>query len=407
MISSLSPVIDIYSNYVTGLDSAGGKEYIQSTRSSGSLTLSELEKTNFSINAAGNSLIELTPPDTSNKNIRQSSKTELTQRLSDAKQGKDIDAAEQAVVCVAAVCGAQMQSGLANLAKRGENNSEKMIDSTSRNLFGTQSINAHSPVLHGTDITAPTPFIYSNVMGSMGSIEAFSSIMKVLNQQEANFNRTAAKWSYLTMSSAHAAGQHIMNASYTRLGGAVAAGGAGSVAQYFSYKNAGNALSAEKKSINKNLFESHRLENNIGTHKNITNSHRDEFNPEAGVVSEEMKNSLSTAITNKKAESSELKDRHNYISLNAQKARMRGDSITQINQSGQRVTESLFEIGSASERKMEELIRANQTVTGSVDNTHQQASKKANDGESALRQALLTILNNNNDAVSAVANRMA
>lgn len=52
-------------------------------------------------------------------------------------------------------------------------------------------------------------------------------------------------------------------------------------------------------------------------------------------------------------------------------------------------------------------MRANQTVSGEVDNVHQQTAKKSSEGESALRQALLAILNNNNDAVSAVASKMA
>lgn len=402
MTTPLSPVA-IQGSSVYTVNDINGTEKQQSMRSLGILTLPAIEHSNYTTRSIGDVPVELIPPTSSNKTLQPSTKVELIQRLSDARQGKDIDNVEQAVSGTAALCRAQLFSGWNSGSSHYD-----ASDSVKRDPDSTQSIHSHRAVEGGTDITATTskPFFYSNMMGPMGVMDAYSSIIQSLNKHEAQFNSSAAKWSEVSMNSARKAGEHIIKASELRLYSAITSGAVSGGVQALSCYKTGKALTSEHKSITKNLAASQQIDQKIELDKSILNGHRNDMLPEGKVLTEEAKSRLSATIATSKIESQRLHNLHQQTSGKAQKMRIQGDSITQLNMLGQRALESGFEVASAGQRKNEELMRANQTVSSGVDNIHQQSSKKANEGESALRQSLLAILNNENDARSAVASRM-
>ncbi len=408
MITPLAPVA-IKSGGVYTEDNIDGTEKQHSSRSLHILTLSALERSNYSAHSIGNVQVELLPPVNTNKTLQHSTKIELTQRLSDARQGKDIDNIEQVVSDAASLCRAQLFSGLTGSVRQSGNSYFDTTDSAKRDSGSTLPALSHAAIEGGTDITATTSGSsgYSNMMGSMGVMDAYSSMMRSLNQYEAQFNASAAKWSEVSMKSAKLAGDHIVKAAELRLAGSITSGVvSGSVQAISCYKTA-KALTAENKSITKNLAKSQQIDKTIEQNKSILNGYRNEMQSEGNIITEETKTRLGEHLAEFKTESQSLYNRHQQVSNNAQKVRVQGDSVTQLNMLGQRALESGFEVASAEQRKSEEIIRANQTVSNGVDNIHQQSSKKANEGESALRQSLLAILNNNNDALSAVASRMA
>ncbi|MBG6247234.1 MULTISPECIES: hypothetical protein [Symbiopectobacterium] len=159
--------------------------------------------------------VELMLPASTNKVIPSDTKAELAQRLMDSQQGRDIDKIEQVVAGAATLCSAQLLSGVDNPAKRGENEKAGKTSMANTVEHTAERGRSHAVVDGGTDITPTSPdgYRYSNVMGNMGILDAFTSILQSLNRQEAHFNASAAQWSHVAMASANATGQHLVRSA--------------------------------------------------------------------------------------------------------------------------------------------------------------------------------------------------
>lgn len=154
-------------------------------------------------------------PVLTNKVIPSDTKAELAQRLMDSQQGRDIDKIEQVVAGAATLYSAQLLSGIDHPAKRSENEKAGKAAITIIAEHSSERERSHTVVEGETDITPANygGYYYSNVMGNMGILDAFTSILQSLNRQEANFNSSAAQWSQLAMASADATGQHMIRSA--------------------------------------------------------------------------------------------------------------------------------------------------------------------------------------------------
>ncbi|MCW2478389.1 IpaC/SipC family type III secretion system effector [Candidatus Symbiopectobacterium sp. NZEC135] len=353
--------------------------------------------------------VELMLPASTNKVIPSETKAKLAQRLMDSQQGRDIDKIEQVVAGAATLCSAQLLSGTENPSKRSENEKTGRAAMTTAVDHSVERERSYAVVEGGTDITPTSPggYLYSNVMGNMGILDAFTSILRSLNRQEAHFNAAAAQWSHLAMTSANATGQHLIHAAKENQTGAIVAGALSMGMQGVSAFSVGKALKKDSASIENNLKRSHQLNEQADLARNGLQHHRDKLVNEGIKVDDDVSARLMQAHAKLSSESQALQSSHQQISNTSVKTRIQSEALMQASRPIHDITQGAYGVTAAEQNKQAEIMRANQTVSGEVDSVHQQTAKKSSEGESALRQALLAILNNNNDAVSAIASKMA
>ncbi|QZN95240.1 IpaC/SipC family type III secretion system effector [Symbiopectobacterium purcellii] len=413
MMTTLSPVAT-QNGLNVNTDNTVSSAQPFTLRSPEMLSLADLTSASRSIgdadSAYANTLpVELMLPASTNKAIPSDTKAELAQRLMDSQQGSDIDKIEQVVAGAATLCSAKLLSGIDNPAMRSANEKPGKTAMTNTVEYTAERGRSYAVVDGGTDITPPSPggYRYSNVMGNMGILDAFTSILQSLNRQEAHFNASAAQWSHVAMASANATGQHLVRSARENQTGAIVSGALSMGMQSVSAFTAGRSLKAESASIENNLKRSNRLNEQAEQAKNSLQNHRDKLVSEGITVEDEVTARLKRAHSRLNSESISLRYSHQQISNTSQKTRIQSDALVQASRSIHDITQGSYGVTAAEQNKDAEIMRANQTVSSEVDNVHQQTAKKSSEGESALRQALLAILNNNNDAVSAVASKMA
>lgn len=352
---------------------------------------------------------ELMLPVSTNKVIPSQTKAELVQRLTDSQQGNDIDKIEQVVAGVATLCSAQLLSGMESSSRRNDNEKTGKAAMTTAVEHSAERVRSHAVVDGGTDMTPANTggYRYSNVMGNTGILDAFTDILQSLNRQEAHFNAAAAQWSHLAMTSANTTGQHLVRAAQENQTGAIVAGTLSLGIQGVSAFSVGKALKGDSASIENNLKRSHQLNEKADLAKNGLQHHRDKLINEGIKIDDDVSSRLIQAHAKFSSESQTLQSSHQQISNTALKMRIQSEAVMQASRPIHDITQGAYGVTAAEQNKQAEIMRANQTVSGEVDSVHQQTAKKSSEGESALRQALLAILNNNNDAVSAVASKMA
>ncbi|MCW2487420.1 hypothetical protein J5069_16090 [Candidatus Symbiopectobacterium sp. NZEC127] len=411
MMTTLSPVAT-QNELILKTDNTAPSTQPFTERSPDVLSLAHLVSVSRSIgdanNAYANSLpVELMAPASTNKVIPSDTKAELMQRLSDSQQGRDIDKIEQVVAGAATLCSAQLLSATDNPSRRSEN--EKAGRAATSHTVEHTAVRSHAAVEGGTDITPVHSggYRYSNVMGNMGILDAFTDILQSLNRQEAHFNASAAQWSHFAMTSANATGQHLVRAARENQTGAIVAGSLSMGMQGISAFSTGKSLKSESASIENNLKRSHQLNEQADMARNGLQHHKDKLVNDGITVDSDVSARLVQAHAKLNTESQILRDSHQQISNTSMKNRIQADALMQASRSVHDITQGTYGVTAAEQSKEAEIMRANQTVSGEVDSVHQQTAKKSSEGESALRQALLAILNNNNDAVSAVASKMA
>lgn len=348
------------------------------------------------------------PESYSNKTLPASSKSEILQAIENNKSGKDIDNIDQAVAFVAATFGSQLLSTLAHLKT---NDSAKAASKEAVNSAhpSSSSQTRSQPALEGgVDITAAdsTSHVYSNVMGNMRTMQAFMTIMSVLNKHENEANKLAAKWSENTMNSAILAGNKGIDAAQQRMNGAITGGILSLGMQGASTGASLKALNNESRSIKNNLSNATKTEFKLTQSENAIKNSRDKMVQNGQEMSPEVLGRMSQHHPQMNFESATLRNAHQKISNDTSKTRVTAELMTQGGHATNSIVQGTYEVSAAEESKQADIARGNQTVTNEVDNTFQQVAKKANDSENGLRQALMSILNNNNDAVSAIANRM-
>lgn len=331
-------------------------------------------------------------------------KAALVQTLSNQQQGYQMEKMDRAVAGMASLCGAQLMS-----------NAPAMKGSESGKSTTTTSVSDVSPTARprtalegGTDITAPvkTDAFYSNVLGNASVLHAFIAIMRALNQQEAQSNMRAAQWSQNVMSSAHAVGNNLISASEQRRIGALAGGVAGlgitTVATGLTLKSVRNQV----KSLNTNMSRSTHVGKGIRDTQKEMKSAQDTMLKK----NEPMRSEVGSAVTKKHPdmayENEKMNNAHQLMGLESAKTRSYAECLNHGSRMTQDSIDRSYDVSASSKTKAAEMSRANQSISGEVDNAHLQTGKRASEGESALRQSLLSILSHNNEAVAAVASRM-
>lgn len=171
--------------------------------------------------------------------------------------------------------------------------------------------------------------------------------------------------------------------------------------------SAGKALKRESNSIQNNLNKSNQLNEKAELYRNRLQHHKSNMMDEGITIQDDVSSRLAQAQAKCNTESLTLRDNHQQITNSSMKTRIQSEAMTQASRLIHKITQGYFGVKAAEQNKNAEIIRVNQTVSSEVDSVHQQTSKKSGEGESALQQALLAILNNNNDAVSAIASKMA
>lgn len=348
--------------------------------------------------------IVLNKPAAASKSLSTATRAELKHSVTNRQQGYEMDTVERAVAGVATLCGSQLMSTVAsaNGSAKGRNDAAAPVSDAK------QAIRSSPNLEGGTDITAPasTDAIYSNVVGNASMLQAFVSIMKALNQQEIHANQRAAQWSQNIMASAQATGNNLINAAKDRQTGALSGGitglSMGVVGAGLTLRSVGGQI----RSLNNNMAKASRIDLKLRDTQREIKSVRDNMMKNGDTTPPETYAQLMDHHSTLLHEREILHNNHSLVGQQSVQTRAYSECLAQ----GARVThdslDRTFDVSASAKNKEAEMTRANQTVSGEVDNAHLQSGKKASEGESALRQSLATILSHSNESVGAVASRM-
>ncbi|HFT1247929.1 TPA: hypothetical protein ACHUB4_004737 [Escherichia coli] len=255
----------------------------------------------------------------------------------------------------------------------------------------------------GADI-ASSGFI--NVLGDMNLVALNNKLTVTLTKAEADVNKAAAQSSARVVNAAERAGNKSILAARQRLNGAITSGVMGMVAHGATTTATLKALSKESKSITNNLGGARELDKCLRENQSTIKSSSDNMLSEGKQLDSNVEHMMSHPHAETMHESSVLTDKHANIQLSTRKVHTTTEFANQTIHSGREAIQGNFEVDAAKESKQVDLARADQNVNSEVSNTQQQTAKKAAEAKSSLQQVFEATLNNNNSAVSAIAERM-
>lgn len=348
----------------------------------------------------------LSAPAKDNQKIGAEQTAELV-KLSANLQGGDVNKLERAAVFASTVFSSQINIIQPNNKATATSKSAIETQATS-SAFSSHPARSQAAVEGGTDITAihrsGPGFI--NVMGDMKMVALNNQLTVTLTTSESDASKAAAKSMIRAVESADRAGTKGIDAEKQRMNGAISSGLMGAVAQGGTTVRSVKALNKESKSISQNLGAAANLDKGVRQNQEAIKSSADAMLRKGKSLDPKVEATISQPHSESMYKSSQLRNAHNKVGNNTQKIRITSEYANQAIRSGQGVIEGSLNVEAAKESKQADLARADQTVNHEVANTQQQTSKKAAEAEAALNRIFESTLNNNNSAVSTIADRM-
>lgn len=346
----------------------------------------------------------LTPPADAGNLSLAAVKAEILQILDKHNSGVDIDTSNAIIASLASLAGAQMSKSITT--GTSDNSSKSAIQNvTSRSASG-KAAHSHKTVNGATDISASTSAVkssYVNIMGDFNVVDALVEILSLLNKQEGLSNQQAAMMSQIQMDSSVAAGDKGIAAAQEQMTGSIAAGVMSLSMQTGATASTIKSLNTESKSITKNLSKSNDIELAVNKNQSEIHASAQSLAQEGHHTSREVDATLSRDHHEDMHRSTNHRHEHKKVENNTSRVRVVADLVNQTSRSINSLTEASFAVNASQQNKEAEIARANQQVAGETGNVHQQVAKKAGESEASLRQALMNIISNNNDTISAIA----
>jgi len=346
----------------------------------------------------------LTPP-VGREKIDSEQKSELMNLISTMK-GSDINKLERAAASAATVF--NTQTGPLQPTGSAANENKVLQVPSPSTVPAADTMNAGTPVAGGTDITAPDAAgrQFINMMGDLKMVELNNLLTVTLAKQEAEFSKSSAKSSLRAVDAAERSGNKGIDAERQRMTGAITSGSIGLIGQGVTTARTMGALRTESKSISNNLSSAVKTEGSNGIHQSAMSSSTDKMLHKGKPFDENASGKIGTGTSPITGFGGTKRHDHNEIQLKTSRTRVTSDYSNAAINSSQKIIDGAFNVEAANETKQAELARADQTVNNEIANTHQQAAKKSAESKAALNQALESMLNSKNSALSSIADRI-
>lgn len=326
-------------------------------------------------------------------------------KLTASLKGGDINKLERAAASAATVF--NTQDTLLQTAGHSHNGNKSVEIPVSSLSSATHPIHSQAVLEGGTDITSvdASGNHFINVMGDMKMMVLNNQLTVTLTKQEAELASSAAKSSQRVVEAAARAGTKSIDAEKQRMMGTITSGTLGIVGQGVTATRTMKALKNESNSIGNNLAGATNVEGQQSKCQSSIKTATAKL-PEGATLSNDMGSAMGGGFPSTTSLGTEKRSTHTQMQLKTNYTRVGSDYGNTITQTGQKVIDGSFNVEAANETKKAELARADQSVNNEIASTHQQMARKSAESKAILSQVFENTINNNNSAVSSVADRM-
>lgn len=344
------------------------------------------------------------PADTGNPNVA-AVKAEILKILDKHNSGVDIDTFSSIITSLASLAALQLSKNITTVTTNDNSSKSASQNVTSRSASG-KAAHTQKTANGTTDISGATSAVklsYVNIMGDFNVVDALVELLSLLNKQVGLSNQQSALMSQMQMDSAEQAGDKGIAAAQEQMTGSIAAGVMSLSMQTGATVSTIKSLNTESKSITNNLKKSNDIELAVNKNQSEIHASSQSLAQEGRSTSREVDATLSRDHHEDMHRSANHRHEHKKVENDTSRVRVTSDLINQTSRSVNSLTEASFAVNASQKNKDAEIARANQQVAGETGNVHQQVAKKADESEASLRQALMNIISNNNDTISAIA----
>lgn len=326
-------------------------------------------------------------------------------KLSVASEG-DANKAERLAASVPGVLPPQINITQPNnkAADFGKGDSQSTVSSASSSLGQARS----QPAIEGgTDITAAEASEprFINVVGPMKQLEVGNTIRTVMQDAQQKANKAAAEATTRSVEATRRSGERIVQSAETQRTSKITSSVTGMAVQTGTGLAQNKALGKEGKSIGNNLGDAGILEKNVRMNQNAILNSKDAMVHKNKQLSRDVEGTMTHSHAADMHEAGLKREKHSAIQLETQKVRVTAEFANQAARSAQGVIEGAYGVVAAEQQKEAELARADRDVNNELANTQSQTAKKAAETDAAIGEKTDAILNANNSAVSAIADR--